>query len=106
MAILDVVEYQFLVQDLNYSRAIAGAEPNIGIQQLAIGAGSVPSAAFQDSTRFVRLHADAPCRVLFGANPTAAAGTSFRLAAGQTEYFGVRGNSSASSLKVAVITST
>jgi len=107
MAILDVTEYQFLAQDLNQVRhGVAGSEPNLAQQQItALSGTSQQSAAFQDSTRFVRVHSDVVCRIQFGTNPTAA-GTSFRLAAGVTEYFGVRGNTTGGSLKVAAITST
>lgn len=67
---------------------------------VAIGVGSTQSAAFNVSTRFVRLHADAICSVAFGSNPTATADNA-RLAANQTEYFAVSPGH-----KVAVITNT
>lgn len=100
MAVVDISEYDLLAMDNNMSRMLAGAEPRRAFQQVAIGAGSVQSAAFGSSTRFIRLHADAVCRVEINDNPTAAAGTSMRMAAGQTEYFGVRPDH-----KIAVITS-
>ena len=104
MAILDVTEFQVLGQDRNYRWSLAANCPPNAKQQLAIGAGSVASAAFGDSTRFVRLHADSICRVEFsnssGSAPTASA-TSFRMAANTTEYFGVFPG-----YQVAVITST
>jgi len=79
------------------------AEPAIATQTVAISASSAQSAAFNSNTTFVRLHCDAICSVLFGANPTATA-SSPRMAANQTEYHGVGGYSSG--LKVAVITNT
>ena len=85
---LDISEYDRLSLDQSGRSVLVGVEPARANQQLAIGV-AVQSAAFGDNTRFVRLHADAACRVLFGANPTAT-GTSMRLAAGATEYFGVR----------------
>jgi len=48
----------------------------------------------------VRLHADSVCSVLFGTNPTATTANA-RMAAGQTEYFGV-----APGMKVSVIANT
>lgn len=78
----------------------AGAEPAIATQTVAIGAGSVQSSAFNTNTRFIRLHTDAICSVKFGANPTATANDA-RLAANQTEFFGVNAGD-----KVAVITNT
>ena len=99
MALLDITEYQNLAQDDNGNRIAAGREPSLGNQQVAIGGGSLQSAALGGVTRFVRLHADATCRIAFGVNPTAAA-TSQRMVAGQTEYFGVQPG-----IKIAVITS-
>lgn len=80
--------------------APVGAQPPIAEQTVAIGAGSVQSAAFNAATRFVRLHTDAICSISFGSNPTATA-TKARMAAGQTEYYGVNASD-----KVAVITNT
>lgn len=77
--------------------------PEMAVQTVAIGGSSTQSAAFNNATQFVRLHADAICSVKLGTNPTATATTS-RMAAGQTEYFWLdRANSG---YKVAVITNT
>lgn len=104
MAVLYITEYAMPVV-ANGQGVQCGQEPALAIQQLAIGGASVLSAAFHAQTRFVRLHTDAICAVLFsnaaGADPTAAAGTSQRMAAGSTEYFGVNPGH-----KVAVITTT
>lgn len=98
---LDISEYDALAVDINGHVIAAGVEPPIAEQTpVAIGASSTQSAAFNDRTRFVRLHCDAPCRVAFGVNPTAGA-NSKRMAAGQTEFFGVRPGQ-----KVAVIQTT
>lgn len=64
-----------------------GQEPAVTTQAIAIPG---TSAAFQVNTRFVRLHTDAICSVLFGPNPTATT-ASPRLNANQTEYFGIVG---------------
>ena len=87
---------EFAAIDLNVSR-----EPPLAEQTVAIGGGSVQcSNAFHASTRVIRVHTDAICSVAIGGNPTATANTR-RLAANQTEYFGVEGGQ-----KIAVITNT
>jgi hypothetical protein len=100
MAIVDISEYENQARDARNDSIPTGNEPALAYQQVAITAGSVASVAFQDTTRMVRVHADAVCRIKFGAAPVAAAGTSMRMAAGSTEYFGVRPGE-----KLAVITS-
>jgi hypothetical protein len=69
-------------------QAVAG--PPTEEQIVAIGGASAPSAAFAANTTIVRLHAEAICAVYVGGqNPTATAGQSARMLAGQTEYFRV-----------------
>lgn len=97
MAVLFISEYDNVARD-NIGMVQAGQEPAIATQTVAIGVGSVQSGAFSAQTKFVRIHTDAICSVKFGVNPTAAA-TDARLAANQTEFFGVRPGQ-----KVAVIT--
>lgn len=75
--------------------------PELLTQTVAIGAGSLQSAVFGASTQLIRVHTDAVCGITIGANPTAAAATAMRMAAGQTEYFRVLGGQ-----KIAVITNT
>jgi hypothetical protein len=77
-----------------------GSEPAVATQAVAIGGASEQSAAFNARTKFIRLHTDAICSVKFGANPTATA-DDLRMAANQTEFFGVVAGD-----KVAVITNT
>jgi len=101
MAIVDISEYARLAYDASNNVVQTGAEPARAYQQVAIAAGSTQSAAFDTATRFVRVHTDAIVRILFGVNPTAAAGTSMRMAAGATEFFGVTPGQ-----KLATITST
>jgi len=56
---------------------------------IATGTSSI-SAAFQSSTTMVRLHCDTICSFVFVATSTGTASTTnARLAANQTEYFGV-----------------
>lgn len=69
-------------------------------QTVAIGGGSVQSSPFDLTTRFIRLHVDAICSIAIASNPTATTSKK-RLAANQTEYFGVKPG-----WKIAVISNT
>lgn len=82
------------------SQTPAAPMPPVAEQTVAIGGGSVASAAFNAKTRIVGIHTDAICSIAFGAAPTATA-TNRRLAANATEYFRVQPGH-----KVAVITNT
>jgi len=83
-------------------------QPPLAEQTIALAAGSTPSNAFNANTRIVRLHNDGtqPVAIEFGTAPTAiaagATGTA-RMAANQTEYYGVP---KGQSFKVAAIIST
>lgn len=101
MAVLDVCEYTTLSKDQDSRQIQCGNEPALAFQQVAIGGSSVACAAvFNERTRFIRVHADAVCRIQIAATPVAAA-TTLRLAAGATEYFGVTPGH-----KIAVITTS
>jgi hypothetical protein len=80
--------------------------PPIAEQVIAITGSSAQSNAFNAATRIVRVHADSIAAIEFGTNPTAiiagATGTT-RMAANQTEYYGVP---LGSGLKLAAIVST
>lgn len=95
MAILNVVEYRGNVT--TFTGGLAPQEPNVGMQNVAIGAASAQSTAFTEVTKLVRITADEPCYIEFGANPTAAVGDIY-IPAGVPQYFGVNPTS-----KVAVI---
>lgn len=99
MAVLYISEYDRMPTDTRTS-VPTGLEPAIATQTVAIGGVTTQSSAFNANTRFVRIHTDAICSIHFGANPTATA-TRARMAANQTEFFGVQGGH-----KVAVITNT
>ena len=99
MPLLDITEYGELAMAGRGSLIMAGQEPSTRNQQVEIAAGSTQSEALSDVTRFVRIHAEAACRVSVGDNPTAAS-TSMRMGAGGTEYLGVMPG-----LKIAVIAS-
>jgi hypothetical protein len=62
--------------------------PPVAEQTVAIGAGSVQSAAFNTATSIVQLCADSVCSVEFGLNPTAAA-TKMRIPANTVLRFAV-----------------
>jgi len=64
-----------------------GAEP--GTEQTPVTyTTTTQSSAFGAKTKFVRIHTDSICSILFGADPTATT-SSKRLSADQTEYFAV-----------------
>lgn len=100
MALLYITEYANAVMSDGVP-VQAGQEPSIDQTPVAIGGGSLQSAAFNANTRFVRLHTDAICSVVFGESPTAVTNTQKRMAANSTEFFGV-----VPGQKVAVISST
>jgi hypothetical protein len=86
---LDISEYRSLPNNNNTLQAPTGVEPAEVFQQVAIGAGSVPSNPLGAYTQLVRLHADVNCRFAVGLNPVAGPLTP-RLSAGATEYFNVQ----------------
>jgi hypothetical protein len=90
MSTLYIREYGRLAIDGAGGVVLIGAEPAIADQVVGIGGGSVQSVAFSATTHFVRVHTDTICNVAFGQNPVAVANGSARLAANQTEFFGVR----------------
>lgn len=100
MAVVFITEYADIVSTIRGATAIP-VDPPLAEQTVAIGAGSLQSAAFNAATKFVRIHTDAICSInCNAANPTATA-TNGRFAANQTEFRGVSpGN------KLAVITNT
>jgi hypothetical protein len=102
MATLYIGEYADALMLIGSRPIAAPQEPPVAEQTLAIGAGSVASAAFNVKTKFVRLHADAICSVAFDTAPTATA-ANHRLAQNQTELVGVP---LGQNYKVAVIVNT
>ena len=108
MAVLYITELYDLGKSHSSGAAQMAKLPAVAEQTIAIGAGSVQSAALNLNTRFVRLCADTACAVAIGANPTAVAtaGTgillgTMRLAGNTVEYFEISGASGAR--KIAVI---
>ncbi|MDE1830240.1 MAG: hypothetical protein KGI25_07955 [Thaumarchaeota archaeon] len=102
MAVLYITEFVGMGGDRNAHMIPVTQQPPIAEQTVSIGASSLQSSAFNNSTGIVRLHTDAICSVEFGTNPTATA-TKARMAANQTEYFTVP---QGQSYMVAVITNS
>lgn len=102
MASLYVTEYSAIASvNTNFggrdSPGQAPQDPPNAEQLVNIAASSTQSSAFTSTTSLIRVHADAICSIAIGANPTATTSKK-RLAANQTEYFGV-----SSGHKIAVI---
>lgn len=77
------------------------SHPPLASQTVASGGTSAAvTNAFKDDTRLIRVHTDAICSIAIGPSPTAVT-TAMRMAAGQTEYFGVMPGH-----KIAVISNT
>jgi hypothetical protein len=75
-------------------------EPGTDQTPITISGTAAQSAAFASTTKFIRVHTDAICSILVGVNPTATTSNK-RLAANQTEYFGVPAG-----MKLSVIANT
>lgn len=99
MATLYIAEYG-VTKGIGGLVAPIVACPPLAEQTVAIGGASVQSSAFTSNTNIIRVHTDAICSVLIDTDPTVTAVKS-RMAANQTEYFGVRPGD-----KIAVITNT
>lgn len=90
MATLYIREYSKLATDDRGSSVIVGLEPGID-NTLSIGANT--TLTLNLNTKFVRLHSDAICCVAFGGASVAATTSSGRMAANQTEFFGISSGS-------------
>ena len=89
MATLYVTEYSRMAIEAAGAPVLVGQEPSV-TQTIAI-AGVSASATLRTDTKFVRLHTDIICNVVFGPSPQVATTSNMRLAANQTEFFGVVG---------------
>jgi hypothetical protein len=101
MATLYITEFADEGQSVRGAIQIA-AEPVTAEQTISITASNAASDAFAETTIYVRIHTDAICSIAFGTTPVATAAKR-RLAADQTEYFGVPVGQS---YKIGVITNT
>jgi hypothetical protein len=96
---LYISEYSHLATDAAGNVIAAGREPAVAEQDVDVDGTSSQSAALNAQTRFVRVHADVACNILFGADPTATVDIK-HLEAGVTEFFGVQAGQA---IKIAVI---
>lgn len=87
MSTLYIAEFQ----ELGYpepGQAQVAKQPPIAEQTITISGSPATSAAFNTSTRFVRISTDVICSIKFGSVPVPSA-TTARMAADQVEYFAV-----------------
>jgi hypothetical protein len=89
MSVAYVTEFAQLMPSPVGGQGQIAMQPAIASTAVSFTATHGESAAFNAATRLVRIHVDGIASVQFGTAPTAVAGTDFRMAAGQTEYFGV-----------------
>jgi hypothetical protein len=89
---LYITEYSDLAKDRIGYHVAAGLEPAIAEQEIAVGGVSTASAAFNEKTAFVMVHAEEACHLKFGAasGSVTAVTTAHRMAAGETRYYGVQ----------------
>lgn len=89
MSTLFVSEYAELGSSRNRQQGLPVApEPALAEQAISFTGTPGLSAAFNASTRFIRVHTTGICSILVGSAPTATTSHK-RLAADQTEYFAV-----------------
>lgn len=82
------------------------AEPALAEQAVAISGTSAQSAAFNAQTKFITVTSDSIYAYLVAANPTAVAGTSFRVPADQILTIGVEPAAGSTPYKIAAVTTT
>lgn len=82
-----VREYEDAARDSTGASVATGQEPAHTGQSVTVGS---ESTAFHGKTRFLRLYAEEAVRLAFGNAPSAGASSTFYMAAGQTEFVGVK----------------
>ena len=95
MASLYIEEFQGVGQPQQQRDFIGAAlatadRPSLSQPVISIGGSSTPSQPFARDTILIRVHTDAICSVKVGGLTPVATTGSMRLAANQTEYFGVK----------------
>ena len=88
MSNLSVTEYDNTTLDARGDTMPVATNPGVAIQNITFTATAGASAAFNRSTKLIRVISDADCRIVFGTAPTAVT-TDMLLKAGSAEYFGV-----------------
>lgn len=88
MAMVDQAQPGTLVQMYSKGQGQAAQAPPVAEQVISISGSPTQSVAFNAQTKFIRVNCDTVCSIAFGSNPTATTSNQ-RLAANQTEYFGV-----------------
>lgn len=89
MAKLYVTEFTGVGVQLLGANVMQAALQPAAVDQTPVAIGAeAKSAAFGNTTTLIRVHADAICSIAIGAAPTATTNNA-RMAADQTEYFGV-----------------
>jgi hypothetical protein len=94
---------EFADAGYNSSGSSLGVEPMLADQVVTFTGTAGASAAFQGTTKLVRIHVDGIASIKFGTAPTAVANTNRRMTAGMTEYFIVP---QGAAYKVSAVTST
>jgi hypothetical protein len=93
MSSLFIVEFDELVITDNAVPPFGKLNGNTHYQAVTIGASPLSSSAFQPTTRFIRLTADAACSIAYtppgAAAVNATATTAYVAANAKGEYFGV-----------------
>lgn len=87
MALLYIRQYTRLAHDENGQVILAGLEPGQDLDPVSVGAATRVTLA--TGTKFVRLHTDAICSYACGVSTVTATTNNARLAANQTEFFGI-----------------
>lgn len=87
MASLYITEFQASGNSKSGAQLQVGHQPAVAMQKLTFST-STQSAVFEERTLFVRLHTDADCHVVFGADPTATT-NHMPMLADSTEYFSI-----------------
>lgn len=106
MANLHVAEFQGLgLGDQSTDTLSASADALNATQVVALSGSSAASAAFQPTTRWLKLTAGAACSIAIGTAPIAATGGWF-LNTGETVWVRVPAQNFGSTYKVAAITDT
>jgi len=86
---LFITEYRSLARDTGHNFIAAGMEPSVAEQTMTVSGTSAPSAAFNEQTSFVMVHAQEAVCLKWGTGTPVAVTTAQRMAAGETRYVGV-----------------